>query len=189
MSLFKYTTPSNPGSLTESYLYRFFLIGFCTLQRHRRLLLNKGVSRLNWSQGVRSPLRSTWFSVYASSISFGFVISFEALQQSDITPILLTCNTRYRWLVKPYLTETFTLTETLSFTWRTDDSFDNLKFPVSNSEFPVNSWHFCSCSHYKARTCQRICPRSFGFLSLAGRPQESLINYSKVFLIRSSVCI
>src|SRR5262245_9465261 len=34
--------------------------------------------------------------------------------------LLHRCNTRYRWLVKPYLAGTCTLQETPSFAWRTN---------------------------------------------------------------------
>ena len=57
--------------------------------------------------GVRSPLRSTWCPVYASPVSFGF-------------HLLHRCNTRYRWLVRPYLAGTCTLQETPSCAWRTN---------------------------------------------------------------------
>lgn len=59
-------------------------------------------------QGVRSPLRSMWFPVYASAGSFGF------------TTLLSNCNTRYRWLVGPYPAGTLTLQEASSFAWRTN---------------------------------------------------------------------
>ena len=59
-------------------------------------------------QGVRSPLRSMWFPVYASVGSFGF-------------PTLLpNRNTRYGWLVGPYPAGTLTLQEAPSFAWRTN---------------------------------------------------------------------
>ena len=60
-------------------------------------------------QGVRSPLRSLWFPVYASAGSFGF------------TTLLSNCNTRYGWLVGPYPAGTLTLQEAPSFAWRTND--------------------------------------------------------------------
>lgn len=59
-------------------------------------------------QGVRSPLRSMWFPVYASAGSFGF------------TTLLSNCNTRYGWLVGPYPAGTLTLQEAPSFAWRTN---------------------------------------------------------------------
>jgi len=59
-------------------------------------------------QGVRSPLWPMWFPVYASIVSFGFLV------------LLNNCNTRYEWLVRPYSTGTFTLQETPSFAWRTN---------------------------------------------------------------------
>ena len=58
--------------------------------------------------GVRSPLRSTWFPVYASTVSFGCL------------PLLHRCNTRYEWLVRPYSAGTFTLPEAPRFAWRTN---------------------------------------------------------------------
>jgi hypothetical protein len=59
---------------------------------------------------VRSPLRPTWFPVYASSLSFGSSIS---------TLLLRTCNTRYGWLVRSYPAGTCTLQEAPSLSWRT----------------------------------------------------------------------
>jgi len=57
--------------------------------------------------GVRSPLRSTWCPVDASTASFGLYL-------------LRSCNTRYEWLVRPYSAGTCTLQETPSFAWRTN---------------------------------------------------------------------
>jgi hypothetical protein len=69
------------------------------------LLPSRGCTRL---QGVRSPFRPTEFPVYASPDSFG------------VFHLLLRCNTRYRWLARPYLAGTCTLQETPSFAWRTN---------------------------------------------------------------------
>ena len=61
-------------------------------------------------QGVRSPLRSTWCPVYASTASFG-------------SHLLRSCNTRYEWLVKPCSAGTYTLQEAPSCAWRTNARF------------------------------------------------------------------
>jgi hypothetical protein len=46
--------------------------------------------------------------VYASIVLFGL-------------RLLYNCNTWYEWLVRPYSPGTFTLEETPSFAWRTND--------------------------------------------------------------------
>jgi len=43
------------------------------------------------------------------------------LFRSGLSSLLLSCNTRYEWLVKPYSTGTFTRPEAPSFAWRTND--------------------------------------------------------------------
>src|SRR5215210_6672193 len=54
-------------------------------------------------------------------LSYGLRDSLCTLQpfRSALTAPPHGCNTRYEWLVRPYSTGTFTLSETPSFAWRT----------------------------------------------------------------------
>ena len=58
-------------------------------------------------QGVRSPLRSPWYPVSASPVSFGL-------------HLLHRCNTRSEWLVRPSSAGTYTLQEAPRCAWRTN---------------------------------------------------------------------
>ena len=105
-------TPPSPHSLTKATVS-------CWPPRPltcRRLNLttrsgdrNFGTERL---QGGASPLRPTWFPVYASYPSFG---------SSCLPPFRLRRirNTRYWRLVRPYQAGPLTPQETPSFAWRT----------------------------------------------------------------------
>jgi hypothetical protein len=75
--------------------------------RHLRECPYRGCLQL-W--GVRSPLRSPWCPVSASTVSFGG------------PPLLHRCHTRDAWLVRPYSAGTCTLQEAPSFAWRTPGS-------------------------------------------------------------------
>ena len=88
----------DPGRPSEDSPKRSLCIGFWSRYTIAIciILSNEAVSRL---QGVRSPLRSMWFTVYASAVSFGY------------KNLLHNCNTRYGWLVRPYPAGTFTLQE------------------------------------------------------------------------------
>src|SRR4029079_12372866 len=81
---------------------------------------------------VRTPLRPTWFPVYASDLSFG---------SSTSTLLLRICNTRYGWLVRPYPAGTRTLQEAPSLSWRTRSSCstERRSRPPSTSRKPSSS--------------------------------------------------
>jgi hypothetical protein len=68
--------------------------------------------------GVRSPLRSTWYPVSASPLSFGF-------------HLLHRCHTREEWWVRPASAGTCTRPEAPSFAWRTNAGHHLLAWSAS----------------------------------------------------------
>ena len=48
--------------------------------------------------------------------------------QTCMSVLLHHCNTRYEWLVRPCSTGSFTLQETPSFAWRTNETVEKPKF-------------------------------------------------------------
>jgi len=94
------------------------------------------LSRLKWLQAVRSALWPTPFPVYASLELFGSIpLPLTRLLPSSlrgrvphlilsvVVPpffpgLLLKCNTRYKWLAKPFFAGTSTLPGPPSLPWR-----------------------------------------------------------------------
>ena len=111
---------------------------------------NGAISRL---QEVWSSLWPTSFPVYASMMLFEswcqrFVFDasaplvevagipastprfslFDGNSSNRLSCLLHHCNTRYEWLVRPCSAGTFTLQETPSFAWRTNETVEKPKF-------------------------------------------------------------
>jgi hypothetical protein len=96
----------DPGRPSRTSPNRSVCVGFCCVKSMAVCISSyRGCIKL---KGVRSPLRSACFPVYASTDLFGFGL------------LSSSCNTRYEWLVKPCSAGTFTLQEAPSFAWRTN---------------------------------------------------------------------
>ena len=85
------------------------------------------------TSGSRQSLWPTWFSVYASPILFVWCSPHYWKANANLK-LRHRRNTRYRWLVKPYLTGTYTLQDASSFAWRTNASLRGKKQLVKISD-------------------------------------------------------
>ena len=114
--------PEDPGSLSESHhrsvlrassakSLRFLHVGFVSVKALADC--NKHVfGAVPALKGVRSPLRPTGFSVYASPVLF----------IPDHPELRHRRNTRYGWVVNPFPVGTYTRQDAPSFAWRANGS-------------------------------------------------------------------
>jgi hypothetical protein len=135
----------DPGGPSEILPWRSLCVDFCGVLHIviHFMLADGAVSSLG---GLRSPLRSTCFPVYASNVTFDVLaqtflgefdpvlgvlpLSFKHRGLGCPPPVWTSphvCNTRYGWLVRPYPAGSFTLQEAPSFAWRTNDRVEQRK--------------------------------------------------------------